>query len=81
MRIESQFRTSDMPLAATLVCLGISIEAIDRTLGSRRAEFVFFRPTELDNILSGFWSGELKVAPRTYFQALRDVKARLYGQS
>lgn len=80
MRMNAFFRTSDMPLAATLVCLGVPIEAVDRTVGVRRAEFVFARPTELDNILRGFWSGELKVAPRTYFQALREVKAHLYGQ-
>ena len=81
MKMDYYFRTSDMPLAATLVCLGVPIEAIDRKVGSQRVEFVFPRPSELDGILSGFWSGVLKVTPRGYFQALREVKARLYGQS
>lgn len=81
MRIESStsYRTSDLSLAATLVCVGFSIEAIDRT-NSHRAEFVFERQEQLDNVLSGFWSGSLTIAPRSYFQALREVKARLYGQ-
>jgi hypothetical protein len=33
----------------------------------------------LDGLIELYWRGELKIEPRSYFSALREIKARLYS--
>ena len=73
------YRTADLALASAIF-LYYPVEAIDRGLNSRKAYFLFKRDTELDELVESFWRGELKVEPQAYFQALRTIKARLYGE-
>ena len=72
------YRTPDLALA-TAISLSYPIEAIDREY-SRKAYFLFRRDTELDELVEGYWRGALKVEPQAYFNALRVIKSRLYGQ-
>lgn len=72
------YRTADLALA-TAIFLFHPLETIDRPMNSRKAFFVFKRNNELDEFIGSYWQGELKVAPQTYFNALRAIKARLYG--
>lgn len=71
-------RTGDLSLAAT-VYLFEPLAGIDKQ-DSRRAEFLFERSQELNDLVERFWRGELKVDPRLYFDALRAIKARLYDR-
>lgn len=72
------YATQDLPLAATLVALGYSLIGIERT-NPKRAGFCFTLNSELEAIIEKYHSGKVRIEPRTYFDALRQVKNRLYG--
>jgi hypothetical protein len=72
------YLTSDLALATT-ISLNFPIEDIDRS-NPRKAVFVFRRSPELDALVDSFFTNQLKVAPQTFFNQLRDVKARLYAE-
>ncbi|HAU66729.1 TPA: hypothetical protein DCW61_05265 [Candidatus Uhrbacteria bacterium] len=74
---SNYWRSNDLSLCAAIL-LGRPLEAIDKT-DRRKAEFIFRRDDELDGFIERFWRGEVQVEPRRYFNALREIKARLYS--
>jgi len=72
------FVTNDLALTAAL-SLFYPIEEVDRT-NPRKAQFLFCRDAELDKLVDEFWKGEMRVDPQQFFNQLRVVKARLYGE-
>ena len=72
------YRTADLALAAA-ISLFYPVEAIDKQ-NPHKAQFIFKRNKDLDVLIESFWRGELKVDPASYFNALRVIKARLYGE-
>ena len=77
---ETDFYSSaDLALSAA-ISLFYSLEAIDRQ-NPRKAQFLFKRDDQLDALVESYWRGELRVSPQAYFNALRVIKARLYGES
>ena len=75
---EKIYKTADLALA-TVISLWHPIEAINKQ-NPRKAQFIFKRESELDNLVENYWQGKLKVEPKAYFNALRTLKARLYGE-
>ncbi len=73
----SLWKTADLSLAATIF-LFRPLEAVDKTSNSRKSQFVFAHDEELDVLIEQFWRDEIKVSPRAYFSALREIKVRLY---
>ncbi len=83
MRIETIdqhdfYKTSDLALA-TVISLSHPIETIDKS-NPRKAQFIFERNKNLDELIENYWRGSLKVEPQSYSNQLRIVKARLYGE-
>lgn len=72
------YRTADLALAAAIF-VSFPLEAIDREK-PRKAQFLFRRENGLDEFISAYWRGQLQVEPQSYFNALRVIKARLYGE-
>lgn len=70
--------TQDLPLAATLVVLGHHLIDIERT-NPRRAGFCFTNSQQLQELVRRFQTGQLAIEPHAYFDAIRHVKSRLYG--
>ena len=75
---DNLYQTSDLALA-TVVSLFYPIESVDRT-NPRKAQFLFCRDRKLDDLVDEYWRGELKVEPQQFFNQLRLVKTRLYGE-
>jgi hypothetical protein len=73
------YKTADLALA-TAIFLFYPLEAIDKPSDSKKAYFLFKRESGLDELIESYWRGELKVEPQAYFNALRVIKARLYGE-
>jgi len=71
------YSTSDLAISATL-SLFVPITQIDKT-NPRKAQFIFDRTKDLDSLLDRYWKKELLVEPRIYFDNLKSLKARLYG--
>ena len=78
LNLNNQYSTSDLALA-TAVSLFYPLEAIDRTNLSK-AQFLFIRDENLDQYIEAFWRRELKVEPQAYFNQLKVLKSRLYGE-
>jgi len=77
---EELFRSSSMDLVAT-IHMFIPLWAIERGQRDGRAQFVFLAQKGLNELVAGFWDGSLKVPPRLYFQSLKAVKSRFYGEN
>lgn len=75
--LNDYYATSDLGLATTL-SLFYSLEAIDRT-NPHKAQFLFKRSENLNQLIEAFWKKEIKVDPQTYFAQLKVLKARLYA--
>lgn len=73
---EPCYRTADLGLSA-LISLNVPLDAIDRT-DPRRAQFLFVRTDELDQIVAAYYRRELTVEPQEYFAGIKAMKARLY---
>jgi len=71
------FKTSDLSLIATLQLYGYQIESIDRG-NSEKLVFAIKYNDELDNLIKSFWSRSLSVEPLSYFESLKNIKARIY---
>lgn len=78
MKQENFYHTSDLALA-TAISLFYPLEAVDKT-NPRKAQFLFRRDENLDGLVEEYWRGALKVEPQQFFNQLRIVKARLYGE-
>jgi hypothetical protein len=75
---EKFYVSSDLAII-TLLSLSYPIEEIDKS-NPRKAQFSFRRNEKLDELVEKYWRGELKVEPSQFFNQLRIVKARLYGE-
>ncbi len=75
---KDYYQTADLALAS-VIFLFWPLKAINKQ-NPRKAQFLFKRSEELDRTVEQFWRGELKVEPQAYFNALRIIKARLYGE-
>lgn len=69
------FSTTDLPLAATLICLGYNCD-VDSS-NNIRAKFYFKNSEKLEQDIKNFWTNEIKVSPKDFSNAQRDLKARI----
>ena len=78
LNVNEYYASSDLALV-TAISLWYPIEAIDKT-NPRKAQFLFKRDENLDQLIEAYWKNEIKVSPIAYFQQLKIIKARLYGE-
>lgn len=71
------YRTSDLALCGTLVCLGFAIEKVER-VSINRAVFLFQDTEELQETVNKFWRNELRIDPLRYFGEIKLLKARIF---
>ncbi len=73
----SQFVSSDLSLV-TAISLFHPFETIDRQ-NPRKAQFIFIRNNQLDELIEQYWKKELRIEPRAYFDQLKAIKTQLYS--
>lgn len=78
LKLSDYYSTTDLALT-TAISLFFPLEAIDRQ-NPHKAQFLFKRNEQLDQLIETYWKGELRVNPATYFQQLKIIKARLYEE-
>lgn len=78
LNLKDFYQSSNLSLVC-VIALWHPIEAIDRT-NPRKATFLFKRDEKLDELLKSYWRCELRVEPQAYFNQLKAIKARLYGE-
>lgn len=80
--METLFRTTEFPLAISILYFKIPMEAIDRDpKNPSKLTFVFSRSEELDKIVEKFWKKELSIEPNSYHNASRELKSRMRTSS
>lgn len=78
LSLNDYYFTQDLALAAA-ISLWYPIESIDRTNPSK-AQFLFKRDDKLDKLIEAYWKQELRIEPQAYFNQLKVIKSRLYGE-
>lgn len=76
--MQNYYQTSDLALASFLT-LHYPIDSIEKS-NSKKMFFYFKREEHLDDLLQLYFSKQTKVEPQDYFNAIREVKNRLYNQ-
>lgn len=76
MNMNDYYYTNDLGLAAA-ISLFYPLESIDKT-NPQRAQFVFKREPQLDELIQSYWQGELKANLQAYWNQLKITKSRLY---
>jgi hypothetical protein len=70
------FRTSDVNLAAALLCLQHDVIGID-TEDANRVVFYFKYDLDLKTHVDGYWNDTLRVSPKTYMSCRKDLITRM----
>lgn len=78
LKLNDYYSTPDLALA-TVISLSYPVEVIDRQ-NPHKALFLFKREQGLDQLIEAYWRRELTVEPQAYFNQLKNLKARLYGE-
>lgn len=73
------FYTFDLGLSAALVSTGFSLISLERG-NLQKAQLVFRRSDGIDETIDAHWADRLEVKSRTYFDALKMLKNRLYSE-
>ena len=78
--IPNLYQCADLGLTVVL-SLYFPIVSINRQPNSHKAYFSFEQTKELTDLIQTYWRGELRIEPKTYFDQLRTIKARLYSEA
>jgi hypothetical protein len=76
---NENYETQDLCLAAAMQCFGNPVTGVE-VGGDGRATFYFEDVRCCKELVEAFWRHKLQVEPRTFFNALKTVKARLYAR-
>lgn len=76
---EHFFCTFDLGLSTALVSVGFSLVSLNRE-NLRKIQFIFRRGDGLDKMVDAYWADRLEVKARTYFDAMKMLKNRLYSE-
>jgi hypothetical protein len=76
---EDFFSTFDLGLTSALFCLEHELHAVDKNNTPNKAQFIFRRDRTLERDIEAYWNGQLNLNARSYFDAIRCVKNRLYS--
>ena len=72
-------KTSDFTLASTLLALGYDIIGIDKT-NPKRVVFYYSRTSDLEATIKKYWSDEIKLNPKDFVYAQREIRARIHTE-
>ena len=78
LNTENNIAFSDMSLVSCLVALEFPVIAFDRDPKEYpKVKMVFKKTKELDEAINSFWDGSLRIEPKTYWNAIREMKSRV----
>lgn len=75
--LSATYKTSDLHLAATLICQGkkvLDVE-VDRYRSPGRGEFIFADTEELRKLVVDFYNSDLLVEPHRMMMSIRELKS------
>lgn len=72
------YKTYDLGVSAALLCEDFELFSVERE-NPRKAQFVFKREDEIEEIADSYFSNRLEVRARSYFDQLKALKNKLYS--
>ena len=75
---RSPFTTYDLGIAAALLCSDFVLLSLDRT-NPRKVLFVFKYRNRIEETANAYFADRLKLNARSFFDQLKALKSRLYG--
>ncbi|MEX0924424.1 MAG: DUF5659 domain-containing protein [Candidatus Paceibacterota bacterium] len=75
---SSVFTTYDLGASAALLSSGYQLQGLEKT-NSRKVLFVFKRDKEIEEHANKYFSNQLEVKARSYFDNLKALKNKLYS--
>jgi len=76
---KDEFRTADLSPVAALCVSRFVVEEMER-VSPTRSVFIFTSTAELQEAVDGYWRGDLRIEPQSFFNQLKILKARIYEQ-
>lgn len=76
---SSVFTTYDLGVSAALLCLGYKLIRLDRD-DPRKALFVFRKEPDIEEYANQYFSDQLKVKARSFFDSIKALKNKLYSE-
>jgi hypothetical protein len=73
------YKTYDLGVCAALLCENFELFSVDKE-NPRKAQFVFKREEEIEEIADRYFSDRLEVKARSYFDHLKALKNKLYSE-
>jgi len=71
------FTTYDLGVAAALLTSGYKLLDVDRT--NRKVLFIFEQKANIEKVANSFFTDELRVKARSYFDNVKALKSKLYS--
>ena len=75
---DEVFSNYDLGLSSALQCVGFDLLYLDKS-NPRKTLFVFRRDGNIEEVANQYFADKLVVGARSYFDALRATKNRLYA--
>lgn len=76
--MNNYYKTSDLGLATALITFGFDLIDLDKSIPSK-VIFVFQSDKEIANRVNMYWSDNLKLSVRRYFENLKMLKTQIYS--
>lgn len=78
MNKKNEYHTNDFALTASLLVLNFKVLRLDKK-GSGKVIFVFNASDNLNQAVEDYWQDKLMVNPKAFFNAQKELKARIYA--
>jgi hypothetical protein len=72
------FSTSDLGLASSLISTNYTLINLNK-LNPKKVLFIFQKDDGIDEVIEDYWSDNLQVSARSYFDNIKMLKSRVYG--
>lgn len=72
-------QTFDLGAAASLITSGFQLISLDKA-NPRKVQFNFLREAGIEAVLDDYWSNNLEVRARTFFDNMKMLKNRIYSE-
>lgn len=76
---SSLFTTFDLGVSAALLCLGFKLLRMDRN-DPRKVLFVFRRESKIEESANEYFSDQLRVKARSFFDSIKALKNKIYSE-
>ncbi|HOX30535.1 MAG TPA: DUF5659 domain-containing protein [Candidatus Paceibacterota bacterium] len=73
------FSTYDLGCSAALLCAGFELLSLNKE-NPYKSLFIFKREDGIDETVDGYWADRLEVKARSFFDAIKALKNRLYSK-